>query len=122
MPLPTVVWPSSRRPPTAAQAASSHRATRRGEPRTGTSPERRANAVSASVTVISALPTRPACKATVGTIRTLSSGSQNGRKAESVIEEATLQRVLTHALRTGGDFAEVFAEDRRTSAASLDDG
>ena len=39
-----------------------------------------------------------------------------------MIEEATLQRVLTHALRTGGDFAEVFAEDRRTTAASLDDG
>ena len=39
-----------------------------------------------------------------------------------MIEESTLQRVLTHALRTGGDFAEVFAEDRRTSTASLDDG
>ena len=39
-----------------------------------------------------------------------------------MIEETTLQRVLTHALRTGGDFAEVFAEDRRTTAASLDDG
>jgi TldD protein len=39
-----------------------------------------------------------------------------------VIEEAVLSRVLQTALRTGGDFAEVFAEDRRTSAAVLDDG
>jgi TldD protein len=39
-----------------------------------------------------------------------------------MIDEAVVQRVLTAALRTGGDFAEVFAEDRRTSSARLDDG
>jgi TldD protein len=39
-----------------------------------------------------------------------------------VIDEPTLQRVLGSALRTGGDFAEVFAEDRRNSSALLDDG
>jgi TldD protein len=39
-----------------------------------------------------------------------------------MIDEAVLSRVLQTALRTGGDFAEVFAEDRRTSAAVLDDG
>jgi TldD protein len=39
-----------------------------------------------------------------------------------VIDEAVLERVLGSALRTGGDFAEVFAEDRRNSAAVLDDG
>jgi TldD protein len=39
-----------------------------------------------------------------------------------VIDEAVIQRVLGTALRTGGDFAEVFAEDRRASAARLDDG
>jgi TldD protein len=39
-----------------------------------------------------------------------------------VIEEAVVGRVLGAALRTGGDFAEVFAEDRRTSSAVLDDG
>ncbi len=39
-----------------------------------------------------------------------------------MIEEAVLQRVLGVALRTGGDFAEVFAEERRSSAAQLDDG
>jgi TldD protein len=39
-----------------------------------------------------------------------------------VIDEPVLQRVLGAALRTGGDFAEVFAEDRRGTAAQLDDG
>ncbi|MGH9265851.1 MAG: PmbA/TldA family metallopeptidase, partial [Acidimicrobiales bacterium] len=39
-----------------------------------------------------------------------------------MIEEAVVQRVLTAALRTGGDFAEVFAEDRWSSSARLDDG
>ncbi len=39
-----------------------------------------------------------------------------------MIEEATLERVLHRALRTGGEFAEVFAEDRQNSNATLDDG
>jgi TldD protein len=39
-----------------------------------------------------------------------------------VIDEAVVQRVLGVALRTGGEFAEVFAEDRRSSVARLDDG
>ncbi|HEY6533625.1 MAG TPA: TldD/PmbA family protein [Acidimicrobiales bacterium] len=39
-----------------------------------------------------------------------------------MIEEAVLQDVLGTALRTGGEFAEVFAEDRRNSSAVLDDG
>jgi len=39
-----------------------------------------------------------------------------------MIEEPILQRVIGAALRTGGDFAEVFAEDKRTSSAYLDDG
>jgi TldD protein len=39
-----------------------------------------------------------------------------------VLEESTVQRVLANALRTGGDFAEVFVEDRRNSGARLDDG
>jgi TldD protein len=39
-----------------------------------------------------------------------------------VLEEATLQRTLGAALRTGGDFAEVFVEDKRSSSAMLDDG
>ena len=39
-----------------------------------------------------------------------------------MIEPAVLQRVLGAALATGGDFAEVFVEDKRTTSAYLDDG
>jgi TldD protein len=39
-----------------------------------------------------------------------------------VIEDNVVQRVLGVALRTGGDFAEVFAEDKRISAGNIDDG
>jgi TldD protein len=38
-----------------------------------------------------------------------------------VIDTPVLERVLSEALRNGGDFAEVFAEDRSTSSALLDD-
>src|SRR3954466_6538613 len=40
----------------------------------------------------------------------------------TMIEESVLQRVLGTALRSGGEFAEVFAEDKRNSSARLDDG
>jgi TldD protein len=39
-----------------------------------------------------------------------------------VIDTPVLERVLGEALRHGGEFAEVFAEDRSTSSALLDDG
>jgi TldD protein len=39
-----------------------------------------------------------------------------------VIESPVLEKVLSGALQHGGDFAEVFAEDRSTSSAVLDDG
>jgi TldD protein len=39
-----------------------------------------------------------------------------------VIEPDVLERTLAAALRGGGDFAEVFAEDRRATSARLDDG
>lgn len=39
-----------------------------------------------------------------------------------MIEEAVLARTLGSALRHGGEFAEVFVEDRRTAGARLDDG
>jgi TldD protein len=39
-----------------------------------------------------------------------------------LIETPVVERVLSQALRHGGDFAEVFAEDRSTSSALLDDG
>ena len=39
-----------------------------------------------------------------------------------MIETPVVERVLSAALQHGGDFAEVFAEDRSTSSAMLDDG
>ncbi len=39
-----------------------------------------------------------------------------------MIEEAVLSRVLSSALLGGGEFAEVFAEDKRSTSAVLDDG
>ena len=39
-----------------------------------------------------------------------------------MLEESVIQRVLGAALRTGGDFAEIFVEDTRSSSARLDDG
>jgi TldD protein len=45
-----------------------------------------------------------------------------GTKGPTVIEQSVLERVLGQALRTGGEFAEIFAEDRRNSSALLDDG
>ncbi|MFM7616531.1 MAG: TldD/PmbA family protein [Actinomycetes bacterium] len=39
-----------------------------------------------------------------------------------MIDDDVLQRTLGAALRTGGEFAEVFVEDRAGASASLDDG
>ncbi len=39
-----------------------------------------------------------------------------------MIDDAVISRVLSAAMRTGGEFAEVFAEDKRSSSAYLDDG
>jgi TldD protein len=39
-----------------------------------------------------------------------------------VLDESVIESTLATALRTGGDFAEVFAEDKKTSSAMLDDG
>ncbi|MDE3065193.1 MAG: TldD/PmbA family protein [Acidobacteriota bacterium] len=39
---------------------------------------------------------------------------------DTLIDDDVLQRVLGAALERGAEFAEVFAEDRRTSSASLD--
>ena len=39
-----------------------------------------------------------------------------------MVEQDVLERVLGRALREGGDFAEVFVEDRSSSSARLDDG
>ena len=39
-----------------------------------------------------------------------------------MIEQDVLERVLGTALRSGGDFAEVYAEDKQSTTAGLDDG
>jgi TldD protein len=39
-----------------------------------------------------------------------------------VIEESVISRTLGTALSTGGEFAEIFVEDKRSSSAVLDDG
>src|SRR3954466_6268847 len=39
-----------------------------------------------------------------------------------LIDASVLQSTIEHALRDGGDFAEVFVEDRRSSSARFDDG
>ncbi len=39
-----------------------------------------------------------------------------------MIEEPVLTKVLAHAMATGAEFAEIFAEDKRSSSAHLDDG
>src|ERR1700726_770064 len=61
-----------------------------------------------------------------GTIRETALGrpTNPGRLSEeaAVIDSPVLERVLSEALRHGGEFAEVFAEDRSTSSAMLDDG
>jgi TldD protein len=41
---------------------------------------------------------------------------------QGLINPDVLQRVLTEALASGGDFAEVFVEDRANSSALFDDG
>jgi TldD protein len=44
------------------------------------------------------------------------------RAAAPLVDEGLVARVLQEALATGGEFAEVFAEDRRGSLVALDDG
>ncbi len=39
-----------------------------------------------------------------------------------MIDSDVLERVLAAAVRTGADFAEVYAEDKRSTSAGLDDG
>src|SRR5690606_41017703 len=40
----------------------------------------------------------------------------------ALLDDATIQRTPAAALRSGGDFAEVFVEDMRSSSAMLADG
>ena len=38
-----------------------------------------------------------------------------------IVETGLLEEVLTTAMKSGGSFAEVFVEDRRSTSAVLDD-
>ena len=50
-------------------------------------------------------------------------GQPSDRSSSSVlVEPPVIERVLGEALARGAEFAELFAEDRRGTAASLDDG
>ncbi len=84
------------------------------------------SAVSASVTSISMRADRPVSGAIPVPYVTPSGGSHlrlpGWEEEAAVIESAVLERVLGEALRHGGEFAEVFAEDRATSSSVLDDG
>jgi len=49
-------------------------------------------------------------------------GYDTAVEAAPLIEQSVLERVLAKALARGGDMAEVFAEDRQSAGAVLDDG
>src|SRR5690606_23906827 len=139
--MPTVVRPSGTCPRTAWREACSHSATRRGVLRTGTSPVCMATAVSSWVTSRTTLAAKPSWRGTrVQYGDTRPAGENLGIPARplpsrspppsrpsterevAVLDDATIQRTLAAALRTGGDFAEVFVEDKRSTSATLDDG
>src|SRR3954451_15709592 len=96
----------------------------RGVANTGTDPERMAMAVSSSVTVMRARPFRPTTALTGAHAMPPARDSANPRlgRVPLVIESDVLERVLATAVKTGGDFAEVYAEDKRSTSAGLDDG
>ena len=48
--------------------------------------------------------------------------SDAGSATGLLVETPVIERVLGAALRRGGDFAEVFVEDRHSTSAVLDDG
>lgn len=39
-----------------------------------------------------------------------------------IVEQGILEETLTAAMQSGGSFAEVFIEDKRSTTAVLDDG
>ena len=54
--------------------------------------------------------------------RALAAGPVQPRILARVIDDDVLERVLAGAVRTGADFAEVYAEDKSSTSAGLDDG
>jgi len=83
------------------------------------------SAVSSSLTVSEAWPTRPGTRGTgVRYAARLDGGTfgTNHVLEQPLVDESLLQRTLYTALRGGGEFAEVFVEDRRATSATFDDG
>ena len=74
--------------------------------------------------VASAMNARPDGGATggVGRLGGMADHTTDTSAETDLIDHDVLERVLGAALRTGGEFAEVFAEDKRSSSAGLDDG
>ena len=63
----------------------------------------------------------PACAVVRGALnRTPKTGTED--RLALVIDHDVLQRVLGTAMRSGGDFAEIYAEDKHSTSAGLDDG
>ena len=95
-------------------------------------PDRRARAVSCSPTTIFASPRSPSPPSRRGTLTPAASRSATGPRrrrprrptgsVDRVIDHDVLERVLSTAMRSGGEFAEVYAEDKRSTSAGLDDG
>ncbi len=77
-------------------------------------------AVSASVTKSSTVADRPARTAMIGTLNPFH--PRTATAEETLIDQTTIETVLTAGLDRGADFAEVFVEDRRSVSASFDDG
>ena len=125
--LATLVRPLPRWPFRAAQLASSHIAINRGVERTSTSPVPIALAVSGLSTTSSERAKRPTARPAGGLFKGLSGETPSTtitipRVTEpALIEEDVLERVLAVASSRGAKIAEVFAEDRSSSGAFLDD-
>ncbi len=129
----TLVVSGPNRASSARQLASSQSATSLGVPSTGMSPDRKLMAVSASVTVSDTDALSPACRAgnagawdavrgiTVTIPPVPDAPSKPLLDDAPLVEPSVLERVLAAAVRRGGEMAEVFAEDRQISGASLDD-
>src|SRR6478752_7488224 len=97
--MPTDVVPGSSAVSSALTAASSTSATTRGVPRTGTSPDPRASAVSLSVTAAVTTAARPGCKgiglryAVAVPLRKPATGSE-GAPVLDTLDSSVIQRVL----------------------------
>ena len=114
--MPTVVWPGGTSSATAAMAASSHRAMTRGVARTGTSPGAHGDrGVGVGDDQLGAA-VETGGEGHPGTIRpTLVAGTRrrtSHQKEPALLDEGLIQRTLDLGLRTGGELAEVFVEDR----------